>query len=218
MSRLYVSGRDLNFISDISKEIVKDVIGQQIILYPISELKTLTHDVYGEAVKKIFDKPIALDAIVDAQLEIENQTTGFGFDKKYKVELFLHSRDLIHKGINVNVGDFFKYSNVFFEITQVQSLTKVFGIPEQSNGIKVTATNARQGQIDELMRGPTDIKYADEDAVQDTFVQQHGDEDDDKRDLVDNGVIERIDNAREVSPKGGQFDNSNNGSSFYGDD
>ena len=67
MARLFITPREINFINDIGKEIVKDVIGQFIYLYPISETKTLIHDVYEESPDKIFENPIKLDCIVNWQ-------------------------------------------------------------------------------------------------------------------------------------------------------
>ena len=58
MSRLFITSREIQFINDITKEVVKDVIGQQIIYYPISTMKTQVHPVYEEAIEKIFENPI----------------------------------------------------------------------------------------------------------------------------------------------------------------
>ena len=58
MSRLFITPREINFINDIGKEIVKDVIGQKIYYFPISEIKSKVHDIYEEAEDKIFENPI----------------------------------------------------------------------------------------------------------------------------------------------------------------
>ena len=64
MARLFITEREMNFINDIMKEVVKDVIGQKIYYYSISEIKSRVHDVYEEAPNKIFENPIELDALV----------------------------------------------------------------------------------------------------------------------------------------------------------
>ena len=43
MARLFITPREINFINDIGKEIVKDVIGQKIYYFPISHIKTQIH-------------------------------------------------------------------------------------------------------------------------------------------------------------------------------
>ena len=40
MARLFITPRELNFINDIAKEIIKDVVGQKIYYFPISEVKS----------------------------------------------------------------------------------------------------------------------------------------------------------------------------------
>ena len=57
MARLFITPREIDFISDVTKEIVKDVIGQKIYYYSISVLKTKVHTVYEEAPEKVFENP-----------------------------------------------------------------------------------------------------------------------------------------------------------------
>ena len=38
MARLFITPREINFINDLAKEIVKDVIGQKIYYFSISEI------------------------------------------------------------------------------------------------------------------------------------------------------------------------------------
>ena len=74
MARLFITPREMNFISDITKEVIKDVNGQKIMYFPISELKTKAHDVYNEALEKVFDNPVSIDALVDAQYQQETKS------------------------------------------------------------------------------------------------------------------------------------------------
>ena len=117
MARLFVTERELNFIADITREIVKDVVGQCIYYYSVSELKTKTHDVYTEAMQKIFDNPIKIDAFVDNIYQTDTKIDQFGVDQRYKLDVFLQYRDLNEKGINISLGDFFSFGDVFYEIT-----------------------------------------------------------------------------------------------------
>ena len=56
MARLFITPREINFINDIGKEIVKDVVGQKIYYFPISEVKSKVHTLYEEAIDKIFNE------------------------------------------------------------------------------------------------------------------------------------------------------------------
>lgn len=215
MARLFVGPREMNFISDITKEIIKDVNGQVIYYYPISEEKTKTHGVYNEAIEKFFDHPIAIDAFVDAQFQGDTVINQFGVDAIYKQEVFVQHRDLVDKGIKVSVGDFFSFADIFYEITQVRTMKNIFGQAEHSDGLVLIGTKSRDQQFVTVPEGPTDYAYTDDDAVQKKFVQQKGEVDNgegptgDLRELQEQGIIERLPSGpMEVSEKGAQFDNS----------
>jgi hypothetical protein len=222
MARLFITPREINFIADITAEIIKDVAGQFVYLYPISEVKTAPHDVYNESVKKIFDQPIKLDALVSAKYEEQTKINEFGVESVYKIDLFVQYRDLVNKGIEVSVGDFFSYSDILFEITNVNIIRTIYGQAEHKDGVAIKGTKAREDQLKVLLLGPTDIKYADDDAVQKTFYQQRGDAENpegatgDRRELVEAGVLEKpLTGIKEVSERGGHEDGSNHGSAFY---
>lgn len=222
MARLFITPREMNFISDLTKEIIKDVNGQKIYYYPISEIKTKPHDIYNEAIEKIFDAPIAIDALVDAQFHNDTRINNFGVDEVYQIEVFVQYRDLVDKGINISIGDFFSFSDVFYEITGDTVMKNIFGQAEHKEGIKLIGTKVRQGQFNVKPIGPTDIRYSDPDAVQKTFVQQRGATENsegltgDKRDLIEQGVLEEpLTGPKEVSEQGAQSDQSNHASSFY---
>lgn len=220
MARLFITPRELNFISDITKEIVKDVIGQRIFLYPISEIKTKTHGVYSEALRKVYDNPIALDAIVDTNFQNDTKIDKFGVDAQFKIEVYVQYRDLIDKGIEISIGDFFSFSDIFYEISERTFMRNIYGMPEHKDGVKLIGVKAREGLFDAPLIGPTDISYTDADAVQTEFNQQRGESMDssgqptgDKRDLVESGVLDKpLTGPKEVSQNG---DSNNVGSAFY---
>lgn len=220
MARLFITPRELNFISDITKEMLKDVVGQKIYYYPISELKTQTHAVYNEALQKVYDNPIALDCLVDNNFQTDTKIDKFGIDAQYKIEVFVQHRDLVDKGINVNIGDFFSFSDIFYEVTERTFMRNIYGMPEHKDGVKLVGVKARQGLFDAPVIGPTDISRPEPDAVQTEFHQQRGEHLDqngeptgDKRDLVENGVLDKpLTGTKEVSERG---DPQKVGSSFY---
>jgi hypothetical protein len=220
MARLFVTPRELNYISDLTKELIKDVVGQRVYLFPISELKTQTHGVYNESLQKVYDNPIALDALVDSNFQTDTKIDKFGVDAQFKVEVFVQYRDLVDKGINVNIGDFFSFSDVFYEITERVFMRNIYGLPEHKDGVKFIGIKAREGLFKAPTVGPTDIARPEPDAVQTEFhqqrgssVDQNGDPTGDKRDLVDKGVLDSpLTGPKQISSKG---DPDGVGSSFY---
>jgi hypothetical protein len=214
MARLFITPREIDFISDVTKEIIKDVIGQKIYYYPISALKTKVHGVYEEAPEKVFDDPIEINCLV--QYEETAVTTGkFGTEEFYNIEAFVQNRDMIDKGIQLYEGDFFSYGTVFFEVIQVVILDNIYGQAEYTAGVKLVGKEARKSQFVSKLFGPTDEAYSDPDATQKTFIQQRGFPENaegptgDVRNLIERGVLtEPITGPAEVSPKGSDKDSS----------
>ena len=219
MARLFITPREINFINDIAKEVVKDVIGQFIYLYTISETKTLVHDVYEEAVDKIFENPIKLDCLAEYQAD-EISTTRFGSEEFYTIDIYVQSRDLIDKEIEILEGDFFQYGGIFFEIIKVPLSNVIYGQIEYNGYVTLTGKQSRKGLFLSQVLGPYDEGYSDPEAIQETFVQQRGfaenseGETGDVRELQKRGVLDKpITGPAEVSPK----DGGKAGSTFYGD-
>ena len=221
MARLFITPRELNLINDLSKEIIKDVVGQKIYYFPVSETKSRVHDIYEEAPDKVFDNPIEIDCLVKYDPQ-EIQTGRFGSEESYTIEAYIQSRDLLDKQIEILEGDFFSYGTLFFEIIKAPATDTIFGQIEHKRYITITGKQSRKGQFLSKVFGPTSEGYTDDNAIQETFVQQRGQEKNrlgetaDIRDLQKNGVLDApISKPREVSPKG---DDTGAGSSFYGDD
>ena len=226
MSRLFITPREIDFISDITKEIIKDVIGQKIYFYKVREDLSNVHDVYEEAEEKVFDPPVIVDCLIN--WGPANIYTGkFGSEQSYTVEVNIQSRDLLDRDIDVQQGDYFSYGDTFYEIVTVTTISQVYGEIEHSTGITVTGKQARKGLIDFIPHGPTDESYSDPGAIQETFVQQRGFEKNeegltgDVRSLQKMGkVTPPISGPAQVSPKGGDGKKDEIGqidSSFYSD-
>ena len=146
----------------------------------------------------------------------------FGSEEYYTIEAYVQERDLIDKGIEVQEGDFFSYGEVFFEIITAPDSNTIYGQVEHKGFVTLTGKQSRKGQFVSKVFGPTDERFSDPDAVQDTFVQQRGfamnkeGVTGDIRELQKRGVLEKpISRPAEVSPQG---DKTGAGSAFYGDE
>lgn len=223
MSRLFLTPRELNFISDITKELIKDVIGQKIYYYAINENKTKADGLYNEALQKVYDSPIAIDCLVDSNFQEATKIDQFGVDSMYKIEVYLQHRDLVDKGISITIGDMFSFSDIFYEVTERNFMRNIYGLPEHKDGVKIIGTKARATQFTAPTIGPTDVGRPEPDAVQTTFHQQRGQEFNaegatgDHRDLQIETVLDKpITGAKEISVRG---DTEHSGvSAFYDED
>ena len=116
-------------------------------------------------------------------------------------------------------GDFFSYGTVFFEVVTAPDSQTIYGEIEYTSFITIKGRQSRKGQFITTVFGPTDESYTDKDAVQETFVQQRGLENNrlgetaDKRDLRKKGILDDpISGPAEVSRRG---IGGKSGSSFY---
>ena len=217
MARLFITPRELDLISDLTKEVIKDVIGQVIFYYSVRTDVTFVHDVYEESTEKIFDPPIEVDALVEWSPG-ETKTNKFGSEKFHSIEARVHSRDLTDKDLCMKIGDFISYGSVFFELTQVTTISKIFGQVEHVTGYKLVGKQAREGLIDKLAQGPTNQTLETESVSQEIFVQQRGTTTNelgptaDRRELqADSKLDAPLTGPKKVAPDG-------TNSSFYGDE
>jgi len=217
MARLFITPREINFLNDIAKELVKDVVGQKIYYFPISEIKSKVHDVYEEARDKIFDNPLEIDCLVKYMPQ-DVTTDQFGSEEYSTIEAYAQARDLLDKGIEVFEGDFFSFGDKFFEVIKAPDSTTLFGQIEYTGYITITGKQSRKGQFISKVFGPTGEDRSDVDAVQDTFYQQRGyknnqlGETGDVRELRKRGVLDNpITGPKEISNK----DAGKSGNNFY---
>ena len=207
MPRLFITPREINLINDLAKEVVKDVVGQKIYLFQVSEAKSKIHEVYEEASEKIFDNPIELECLVEYQPQ-SISTNQFGSEEYSTIKAYINSRDLIDREIEILEGDFFSYGSIFFEVVTAPDSQTLMGQIEYKSFITITGKQARKGQFISKVFGPTSEEYSDKDAVQNSFYQQRGFESNqlgktgDKRELISNGTLDRpITGPKEVSKR-----------------
>lgn len=211
MSRLFITPREIDFISDITKEITKDVIGDVIYYYKVREDVSDVHDVYEEATEKVFDPPIEIDARVQWSPKTV-RTNRFGHEGIYEIEVYVHYRDMIDRGVKLEEGDYFSYGDNFFELTSIVYDKVIFGQVEHISGYTLKGKQARKGQINTRPIGPTEEIYSDADAIKEEFTQQRGDSDmGDKRALVAQGKVDDTLHTKQSVKK------DTSSSSFYGD-
>lgn len=222
MSRLFITDREQRYISDLTKEVIKDINGQKIYYYPISEIKTKVHDVYNEAIKKVYDNPIIIDALVETKFHEGAKINQFGVDNEYMLEVYVQWRDLVEKGIEISIGDYFSYGTIMYEITDRNFVKTIYGQAEHKDGIRLVGTRVRESQFKAPLHGPTDISHLDDDAIQHHFEQQRGQsetsngETGDVRELQRDEVLESpLTGTKKISYKG---DSRGKVSSFYGDE
>lgn len=175
MARLFITRKEIAFINDITKELIKDVIGQYIYYYAVDVERTQTHPVYQEAIKKVFKSPVKLDCLI-GQPKKESVADIFGSSIDTTLELFLQARDLMDKDIKISEGDFFTYGDSAFEIVSYVQLSNLYGQEEYENGYKIIAKTVSSDVFNpQNFNGPSvDAKEFANSDVEKTWSQQRG--------------------------------------------
>jgi len=221
MARLFITAREIDLISDLTKEIIKDVSGQKVYYYRVREDLTDIHDVYEESDNKVFDPPVEIEARVEYQPGVI-KTNRFGNEEIDTINVFFHERDIVDKDLEIRSGDYFSYGEVFFEITSAIVESNVYGQIEHSIGIKVVGKQARKGAIDFTTIGPKQKGIMEDQVVQEEFEQQRGlkenasGETNDKRALQEKGKIEPVKETVKIKKQKDE-ESGTTESFFYGD-
>ena len=225
MARLFFTEKEADLFSDLTKEIIKDVIGQKIFYYHVREDLSNPHALYEESIEKVFDPPIEIDCLVEWQAA-EVKLTNFGYEQTKNVTVFLHPRDMKDKDLDLHEGDFFQFGDYFFETTTIIVEKIMFGQTERIAGYKMQGKQARINLINKKFFGPTSEMYTDTEAVQKNFEQQRGFEKTstgmetgDVRQLRKDGILETpITGAKQVKPLPSKINPATIKSSFYGEE
>ena len=91
---LFLGKKERDLVKQVNDELIKKVIGQQILYYPIDLETTNFHDLYGEAVEKTFLPPVRVYALVNFDEEGSSYLDSVGIDNSSAVTVHFHKRRL----------------------------------------------------------------------------------------------------------------------------
>jgi hypothetical protein len=112
---IFGSARDVSMFRKINRELLGDVITQQIAFYKYVLDKTKVN-MYGEASGgKFFDGPILLNALITVNANT-SPTNEFGVDFNWSIRAAFLRDDLVDTNVHPEVGDVLLYQESYFEI------------------------------------------------------------------------------------------------------
>jgi hypothetical protein len=146
MSRKFITQRELDFISNTTKELLQGVVEEEVRYYAISLERSQVNELYEEAIRKVWSPPVAIDALVlwgqDA-----TRVARFDLDAQYTLEVYFHKKELEERNVKVHEGDFVEYDGKFFEISSATEPQIVFGQVNNKVMVKCTCVVSREGQF-----------------------------------------------------------------------
>lgn len=143
---LFLGKKERDLVKQVNDEIIEQVVGQQIIYYPISQRHTQYHPLYGEAVEKSFLAPVHIYALVNWGEGIQTTTQKFGLDKESKITIGFHKRRLTEdQDLYAREGDFVCYGDRYYEIVKIGEPRELFGQADHRFELAAICIRAREG-------------------------------------------------------------------------
>ena len=111
---IFGSQRDFALLVNINRELLSDVVEQEILYYKMS-LEQTQANVYGEATDNVFWSPVKLNCLIKRG---DQQTTvdDFGPDNIRDVEFAFLRQDLKDTSTFPEVGDIIQWSEDYYEV------------------------------------------------------------------------------------------------------
>lgn len=111
---IFGSVNDVGLLLHIGRELVQDVVEQEILYYKIS-LEETQENLYGEASEKYYWTPVHVNCLI-RRGEQEWGEEEYGSDLNRSTEFAFFKEDLRDKGILVEAGDIIEWSKSYFEV------------------------------------------------------------------------------------------------------
>lgn len=122
---MFGSTRDVATFKIFTKEIVEDIVSQEVGYYKIMLQDTPTN-VYGEALNKYFIGPVLIPTLI-VRGEFSRQRTDYGPDTMRSVDFRFFKDHLIEANIVPEVGDVIMYNEAYYEIDNINENQLILG-------------------------------------------------------------------------------------------
>ena len=115
---LFGSSRDFNLMTKLSRELIRDVVEQEVLYHKIS-LEDTDVNLYGEAMQKSYFNAVKLNCLItrgDQVVDIQE----FGPDLGREASFAFIRQDLVDASVVAEVGDVLQWHNDFYEVDTVR--------------------------------------------------------------------------------------------------
>lgn len=115
---IFGSIRDTGTLLHIGRELVQDVVEQEILLYKVNLEQTLDN-IYGEATEKYYWTPLKINCLI-RRGEQDWSVQDYGSDVNRTTEFAFFKEDLRDAGTIIEVGDVIEWSKDYFEVDGIK--------------------------------------------------------------------------------------------------
>lgn len=126
---IFGASRDIDTFKIISRELVNDVISQQIGYYkPV--LQDTRPNMYGESLEKSYVGPVLLNCLIERG-DYTAPVDDFGVDTARDVTFRFLRDDMIDANVVPEVGDVIMYNELYYEVDNVNNNQLILGKDNQ---------------------------------------------------------------------------------------
>ena len=122
---MFGSTRDVATMKIFTKEVIEDIVSQEIGYYKIMLSDTPTN-VYGEALNKYFIGPVLIPCLL-VRGEFQTVRDDYGPDTKRDIEFRFFKDHLIEANIVPEVGDVIMYDEAYYEVNNTNENQLILG-------------------------------------------------------------------------------------------
>ena len=115
---IFGSNRDFNLLTKINRELLKDIVEQEVLYYKLS-LEDTEINIYGESLSKIFYTPAKLNCLITRGDQVVN-VDDFGPDLGREASFAFLREDLTDIQVVPEVGDIVSWHEDYYEVDTVR--------------------------------------------------------------------------------------------------
>lgn len=112
------SKRDFDLLVGINRELIQDVIEQEILYYKI-DLESTNVNSYGESTDKTYFEPVKLNCLITRGDQVITQQ-DYGPDLTRTASFAFIRQDLVDTDVLPEVGDIIEWQNTYYEADTVK--------------------------------------------------------------------------------------------------
>jgi len=123
---LFGRQRDINLFTTITRELLGDVITQQIAYYKF-KLEETVSNIYGEAANgKFYNEPVLLNCLIERE-DQQFPESDLGVDFDWSITYKFLREDLIDANVVPEVGDIIMYYDKYYEVDETNANQYILG-------------------------------------------------------------------------------------------
>jgi hypothetical protein len=138
---LFGSNRDFNLLVGINRELLKDIVEQEVLYYKL-DLSQTQANIYGEALEKNYLVPVKLNCLITRGDQVIN-VDEFGPDLGREGSFAFLRRDLVDTSVVPEVGDILNWHEDYYEVDTVRENQLFLG---KDNSYNFTSYGSQFGE------------------------------------------------------------------------